>query len=73
MLKPIAAGLLFVLSSGALAQDAATSPPPSAAQVFATVIAAATAEAVVARLSGGNVRPYDYLVKDAKEMKGFFN
>jgi len=73
MLKPIAAGLLFVLSSGALAKDAATPPPASAAQVFATVIAAATAEAVVARLSGVNVRPYDYLVKDAKEMKGFFN
>ena len=74
ILTTIAAGLLPALGNGAAAQDAAPhAPAPQAsAQNIAAAIAIATSEAVVARLSPAAMRPYEFLVKDAKEMKGFF-
>ena len=69
-LKPITAGLLLLLSGISFAED--TGSPVPGPPVVTAAIASATAVAVVARLSPGAIRPVDYLVKDAKEMKGFF-
>lgn len=73
LLTMIAAGMLPAVASGAAAQDVTPHSPQASAQNVATAIALATSEAVVARLSPSAIRPYEFLVKDAKEMKGFFN
>lgn len=74
-LLTMAAGLAPALGSVASAQDSAPQTAQTAqtsAQNFAAAIALATSEAVVARLSPSALKPYEYLVKDAREMKGFF-
>jgi hypothetical protein len=71
MLKAIAAGVLFTLAHGAIAQDPPP-PAPTTEQTTATAVAAATAAVAAVRPDLNAPKPFKEIIKGSTEMKGFF-